>query len=89
MEPGQGIRLGVPRTGAVGQGEVKPVKEKGPPGLSGVEALRHPEVLQVAMVRPDEEWVLRSPAGGAIPPTPASEPAVPGPPRRTLPPRAR
>ena len=45
VEPGQGIRLAVPRTGAVR-----------PPGLSGVEALRRPEVLQVTMVRPDEEW---------------------------------
>ena len=56
MEPGQGIRLAVPRPRAVRQGKVKAVEQEGPPGLSGVEALHRPEVLQVAMVRPDEEW---------------------------------
>ena len=72
MEPGQGIWLAVPRTGAVRQGEVELVEKEGPPGLSGVEALRRPEVLQVTMVRPDEEWnrcalqqVAPFPAGGA------------------------
>ena len=56
MEPGQGIRFAVPRNGAVRQGEIELVKQEGPPGLPGVEALCRPEVLQVPMIRPDEEW---------------------------------
>ena len=56
MERGQGIRLAVPRTRAVRQSKVEPVKQERPPGLPGVEALSRSEVFQVAMVRPDEEW---------------------------------
>ena len=53
VETRQGVRLDVPGSWAIRQGKVKPVKQKGPPGLPGVEALRHPEILQVPVICPN------------------------------------
>ena len=53
---GQSIRLDVSGARAIRQGEVKPIKEKGPMSLSRAKVLSCPEVLQVSMIRPDEEW---------------------------------
>ena len=56
--PGQGIRLDVFETRAVGQGEVKPAEEEGPSGLARVKVFRNLEVLQVLVVGPEQECML-------------------------------
>ncbi len=53
---GQGIGLGILGPRAVGEGEVEPIEEQGPPGLAGVQSLGRTDVLQVLVVSPNHKW---------------------------------
>jgi hypothetical protein len=57
---GKRIQAAHEATRLVEQGEVKPGQVQGPPGLSPVQLLGLLEVLQVLVVRPDLDWVLRA-----------------------------
>jgi hypothetical protein len=57
---GQGIGLPHTFTRPVVQDEVKPGKEKGPPGLPLIDFFCGHEVLQALMISPDFEPVLGS-----------------------------
>src|SRR3978361_421891 len=58
--PGERVWPTHQASGLVVQREVEPGQVQRPPRLPSVEVLRLPEVLQVLVVGPDLDWVLRA-----------------------------
>ena len=52
---GEGVRFDVTGSGTVGEGEIKPPKKQGPPGLAGIQAFSCLDVRQILVVGPNHE----------------------------------